>query len=260
MSSIAILSDIHSNLVALEAVLKDVRESGAARIVFLGDIVGYGASPAACVEWVRRLGGHCVMGNHDAAIRVCRRPGFEPQQKNWRDDDYAAGLMYSARQLDDGQAGWLATRPYWMWIPGAFLAHGSMDDPYAFNYIEDDDSAAPTIALLADAEEQTGFFGHTHEQKVFTGPERAVEWLDELRFRIPESVPCAVTVGSVGQPRHESDRRASWTLWHPAERVVEFRKVEYDRLKAATQVIEAGLPLDGALRLLAPGEQAMLPA
>lgn len=60
MSKIAILSDIHSNLPALQAVLSEVQSSGAGRIVFLGDIVGYGASPAECVDWVRKLGGECV--------------------------------------------------------------------------------------------------------------------------------------------------------------------------------------------------------
>jgi len=63
MSTIAILSDIYSNLTAFKAVLRDVKESGARQIIFLGDIVGYGSHPAECVEWVRKLGGHCVMGN-----------------------------------------------------------------------------------------------------------------------------------------------------------------------------------------------------
>ena len=75
MSEIAILSDIHTNLPALEAVLRDVDQSEAGRIVFLGDIVGYGASPAECVDLVRKHGGECVMGNHDLAIKRIRMRG-----------------------------------------------------------------------------------------------------------------------------------------------------------------------------------------
>ena len=75
MSKIALLSDIHSNLPAFQAVLRDVRVSGANQIVFLGDIVGYGASPAKCVDLVRKLGGKCVMGNHEPATLAVRKLG-----------------------------------------------------------------------------------------------------------------------------------------------------------------------------------------
>ena len=77
MQKIAILSDIHANLPALEAVLREVEQCGAGRIVFLGDIVGYGASPAECVDRVREHGGECVMGNHDIAIKIVVNESIE---------------------------------------------------------------------------------------------------------------------------------------------------------------------------------------
>lgn len=256
--TIAILSDIHSNLIALKAVLRDVRESGARQIVFLGDIVGYGPHPAECVEWVRKLGGHCVMGNHDAAIKMCREPGFRFPQSNWRDDDYAAGLVYSAEQLNDEQAAWLEGLPYWMPVSGAVVAHASLDDMNFFNYIEDDESARPSLELLSKSAVKVGFFGHTHRQEVFPESADGLEWLGENRFRIREGMPCVVMAGSVGQNRHESDRRACWTLWEPATRTVEFHRVEYDRIDAARQVVAAGLPRSGAVRLLMSEEQERL--
>lgn len=140
--------------------LREVKSSGAEDIVFLGDIVGYGASPAECVKWVRKLSGQMVIGNHDAALRVFRKSGYEPPQTNWRRDDYAGE-------------------------------------------------------------------------------------------------PCAITVGSVGQPREEDNRKASWALWDPEHRMVEFRRTEYDRLKAARDIVNAGLPLDAALRLLEPEEMKL---
>ncbi len=256
--SIAILSDIHSNLPAFKAVLRDVKQSGARQIVFLGDIVGYGSRPAECVEWVRKLGGHCVMGNHDVAIKQCRVPGFRFAQSNWATDDYAAGLMHSAKQLDDKQAAWLGGLPYWMPVSGAVVAHASLDEMNCFNYIEDDGSARPSLELLSKNAVKTGFFGHTHRQEVFPDSADGLEWLDEKRFRIQEGMPCVVMVGTVGQNRHETDRRACWTLWEPSTRTVEFRQVEYDRIEAAREVIEAGLPRDGALRLLTQEEMERL--
>ena len=78
MPKIAILSDIHGNLPALQAVLKRVAKSGAEEIVFGGDLVGYGASPRECVELVRGLGGHCVLGNHDAYTKQVADNAREP--------------------------------------------------------------------------------------------------------------------------------------------------------------------------------------
>jgi diadenosine tetraphosphatase ApaH/serine/threonine PP2A family protein phosphatase len=255
MSTIAILSDIHSNLIALKAVLRDVKESGARQIIFLGDVVGYGSHPAECVEWVRKLGGHCVMGNHDAAMKMCRTPGFRFDQPDWREDDYAAGLVHSSKQLSDEQASWLAGMPYCIEIPGAVVAHASLNDMNFFNYIEDDKSARPSLDILARNSDKVGFFGHTQRQEVFPDSGDGLEWLDENRFRIQEGMPCVVMVGSVGQNRDETDRRACWTLWEPTTLTAEFRKVEYDRVEAARQIVAAGLPIHAARRLLTPEEQ-----
>lgn len=258
MPTIAILADIHSNLIAFKAVLKDVMKSGAERIIFLGDIVGYGSHPAECVDLVRKLGGECVMGNHDEEIKVCRKPGFQFADPDWRENDYAAGLVHSSQHLNEGQAAWIAGLPYWLQIPGGVVAHASLDHPTVFNYIEDEESAAPTLALLKRCPQPVGFFGHTHIQRVFTEPGQSVEWHESGRFTIPQGVACAVTVGSVGQPRQPNDLRACWALWDPETRTVELRRVHYDRVAAARQVVAAGLPLDGALRLLAPGEEKEL--
>jgi len=255
MPPIAILSDIHSNLIALNAVLRDVMASGAKHIVFLGDIVGYGARPSECVELVRKLGGHCVMGNHDQAMKECRKPGFKFDKANWQEHDYEAGLMHSAKQINEEQAAWIAGLPYWLQIAGGVVAHASLNDIGSFKYIEDGESAAPTIALLKKCPEPVGFFGHTHLQEVYPEIPDGIEMLDERSFRIREGDPCVVMVGSVGQNRHEADRRACWTLWHHEERIVEFRQMEYDRLEAARQIIAAGLPMNGARRLLAAGEE-----
>lgn len=258
MSKIAILSDIHGNLPALEAVLRDVEECGADQIVFLGDIVGYGASPAECVNLVRRHGGCCVMGNHDAEIRQVRRRGASVREPNWRSCAYHAGLAHAARCLDMAQAEWLAALPFRLRIPGAWIAHASLNEPQAFEYVQDAASATPTLSILRKERNKLGFFGHTHEIGVFAEDPARLEWLDAARVRIPADTSCAVTVGSVGQSRHETDRRATWALWDTKTREVTFRHTDYDRIRAVRDIIDTGLPLESGLRLLTNMELQVL--
>jgi len=250
MPTVAILADIHSNIQALESVLREAKHCGAERIVFLGDIVGYGGSPAECVKLVRELGGACVMGNHDAEIQDVRQRGCTFSDPDWTGSEYEAGLAHSARCLDADQAEWLAALPYRMKLPGGFGAHGSLDRPEAFNYIDDVESARPTLDILRKETFKVGFFGHTHVQGIFAEDEDALEWLDETRVRIPAGLACAVTVGAVGRPRHDAEGRAAWVLWDSDTGVVDFRKTVYNRIGAARAVALAGLPMESSLALL----------
>ncbi len=256
MESIALITDIHANLPAFKNVLRDVQASGATEIVFLGDIVGYGASPAECVRLVRGLGGRCVMGNHDHYMAKYRDGRYGRDDPRRKKDGYLAGLIHAADTLPEEDADWLAKLPYGGIIKGAYVAHGSLDDPEIFNYIEDAESAADTLALLADAEFKIGFFGHTHQPGIFSEDDAKLEWINDTTVRIPEGLACAVTVGSCGQPRTPDDLRACWALWKPAGRVVEFKRTEYSRPQAAQDIEKAGLPLESAARLLNDAEYA----
>lgn len=255
---IAILSDVHANMQALVAVLREVQVSGAERIVFLGDVVGYGAAPAECVELIRKLGGDCVTGNHEEAVRMVHRRGLQDMPADWKRDGYLAGLVHSAKSLNDEQVGWLTELPYYLRIPGAVVAHACLENEQRFRYIEDAKAATPTLALLKSDRHNVGFFGHTHAQEVFPDPAGDVEWLDETRFKVPVGMSCVVMVGAVGQPRHAMDRRASWVVWDADKGVVELRRTEYKRLAAAKAIIQAGLPAESAMRLLTEPETAIL--
>lgn len=254
MPTIAILSDIHCNLPALEAVLREVAQCGAEHTVFLGDIVGYGGSPSECVNLVRKAGGACVMGNHDFEIQSVRKRGCTFRDPDWKCFEYEAGLAHSAKCLDADQAQWLAALPYRMKLPGAIAAHGSLDEPEAFNYIKDAESAAPTLAILKKESAKVGFFGHTHVQDIFVEEFDALEWLDATRVKIPAGVACAVIVGAVGRPHSDAEGRAAWVLWNPEDGVVEFRKTPYNRLLAARAIALAGLPMESSLILLTAKE------
>lgn len=197
------------------------------------------------------------MGNHDVEIREVRRSGFCFSDTDWESCGYQAGLAHAARCLDAGQAEWLAGLPYDMRIPGAVVAHATLAEPEAFDYIKDGETAEPTLTILREGKIKVGFFGHTHVADIFAEDQEALEWLDETTVKIPPGIACAVTVGAVGQPRHKTDRRAAWVLWDPVKGVVEFRKTGYDRLRAAKDIVNAGLPPDSALRLLTDEELAL---
>ena len=255
---IAILSDIHANRPALEAVLREVKQCGVDRVVFLGDIVSYGASPAECVDRVRELGGEWVMGNHDIAIKRVRMRGRQGMGDGWEKSGYFAGLVHAAESLNGEQASWLESLPFTLKIPGAIVAHANLHEPEGFDSITDAASAAPSLKTLMASSSKTGFFGHTHIQQVFSDPSGKIEWLDPMRFNVPVDLPCAVMVGSVGQPLHETDLRAAWVLWSPVERIVEFCKTDYDQLQASRNIVNSGLPLESARRLLTTDEVKFL--
>ena len=190
------------------------------------------------------------MGNHDVEIQSVRKRGCTFRDPDWKCLEYEAGLAHSARCLDAAQAQWLAALPYRMRLPGAIAAHGSLDEPEAFNYIVGSESAAPTLAVLKGEPVKVGFFGHTHVQDIFSEEFDALEWLDATRVKIPVGLACAVTVGAVGRPYKDAECRAAWVLWDPEEGVVEFRKTNYNRREAARAIALAGLPMESSLVLL----------
>jgi len=224
MSKIAILADIHANLPALEAVLRDVEKSGATRIVFLGDIIGYGMDAKECVDLVRRHGGECVMGNHEMAFLRIRKAGNKALPPGWEKSGYFTGIVRAVETLSQGDASWIASLPFTLKIPGAIVAHANLHEPEGFEGITDLEAAAATLAELDRGLEKVGFFGHTHVQRVFCSEPDKIQWLDDGSFYVSEITSCMTMVGSVGEPLEENDPLAAWVLWNSEERVVELRK------------------------------------
>jgi predicted phosphodiesterase len=251
MPSIALLSDIHSNIHALRAVLRDVAACLIQEIVFCGDLVGYGPHSAECVKLVRESGGRAILGNHDYYTLVAReRPGFLPSDRESRTNPVLAGIRHALKSLDDDALDWLGTLPMALKLPGALVTHASLHDCQNWPYLRDAASALPTLELLSHSEVDVGFFGHTHRQEWFALPGTpAPEALSGKAFRIPEGGVCAVLVGSVGQPR-TSDTRAAWTVWDSDAHTFDFRRTEYPSALAAADIREAGLPESSARRLV----------
>jgi diadenosine tetraphosphatase ApaH/serine/threonine PP2A family protein phosphatase len=237
MSRILILSDIHANMEALDAVLADAREAGA--VWCLGDIVGYGPEPAASLEWVR---GNCdivLSGNHDYAVfDLTATQSFNPAA--------AAAAKWTRDQLTEEQLAYLRSLDSRIDCGGVTLAHGSPADPiwtYILTVIEARDAFEAFDGDLC-------LVGHTHVACYFLDNGRTIQ-----RAVAENDVPLAlsggryiVNPGSVGQPR-DRDPRAAY-LWYDDEAgTVTWKRTPYDILTVQAKIRAAGLPERLASRL-----------
>ena len=237
---LALISDIHANLEALEAVLADVARAGADRVACLGDIVGYGSDPCACLDRVRDLGAVAIVqGNHDAYVADDRDVlGFNPLA--------IEATRWTRRQLGDERRAWLASLPFEASIsPDVVLVHASRPDPEAWSYVRFSDDAAET---LQQQTETLCCYGHTHTPIAFALVSGEVRELDRSEYDLASGDRWLINVGSVGQPR-DGDWRAAWSMLDTAEWTLTRHRVEYDVETCMRKIIDAGLPERLATRL-----------
>jgi predicted phosphodiesterase len=234
-----ILSDIHANLEAHQAVLADAYGKYD-RIVCLGDLVGYGADPNAIVDWARESVAVIIRGNHD---RV--NAGTDPDALESFNPAAHSSTIWTRKALLPESRGYLHRLPRGpLPYEGVDLVHGSPVDED--EYVVTASDAAP---LLVHLEAPLTFFGHTHRQGGFRLARRSVAFLSTARrVEIEPKYFYLVNPGSVGQPR-DGDPRAAYALYSPEERAVEFRRVAYDVERAAAKIRAAGLPDFLAARL-----------
>ncbi|SFC91109.1 phosphoesterase, MJ0936 family [Bosea sp. CRIB-10] len=240
---IAILSDIHANREAFEAVLAAVRRLAPDRLVLLGDLVGYGPEPGFCVDAARELvaaGAICVRGNHDEAA-VHGPSGMTPNA-------HEAALWTKAR-LSAEQSAFLAGLPLTVELDGVLFVHASARDPADWHYVRDLRSAE---ACLAATDAATVVCGHTHLPTIFYArPGREPVAFIPLR-NLPAPLSAVhrhvVVVGAVGQPR-DGDPAACFALLDTQAREVTMARVPYDTQDTARKIRAAGLPDWLGLRL-----------
>ncbi|MEO5719912.1 MAG: metallophosphoesterase family protein [Chthoniobacterales bacterium] len=233
----AILSDIHANLEALEAVLADARTVGCTEFVCLGDVVGYNASPRECIRALQDLGGPVVKGNHD------EQAGAEHPAQEFTAQALAA-ILWTRDLLTPEEKNWLETRELTRQVDGFTMVHATLDAPQHWEYVFNDFDAAASLKLQRTP---VCFFGHTHVPLAYVkgdGVHRIA--LDRLTVR-PER-KYLINVGSVGQPR-DGDSRAAYCTYDSDAGVVELRRVEYDFAATQAKIRAAGLPEGLAWRL-----------
>jgi predicted phosphodiesterase len=238
---IAVLSDIHANLAALEAVVSDLPEVD--QVWVLGDIVGYGPQPNEVFGTLQAMGARSVLGNHDgAAIGTVDAAYFNP--------DARAAIEWTAGVVDANARAYIASLPEVRRDGDLTAVHGSPRDPI-WEYITGPSIAAPNFAAF---DTRLCLFGHTHMPMVF----RSVDGGIEPILGLPgEAVALGteralVNPGSVGQPR-DGLADAAYAILETANGVegdtVEFRRVRYDIDSTQRRMLDAGLPARLADRL-----------
>jgi diadenosine tetraphosphatase ApaH/serine/threonine PP2A family protein phosphatase len=217
-------------------------EAGRCRIdkyLCLGDVVGYGADPDACIESVMALDAEMLIaGNHDwGALGRIDLDYFNEYAKEailWtRDILSRRGLDYlgSFRLVSEGI--------------DFSLVHGSLEEPGEFRYITNPDNAGATISLM---KKRLCFVGHTHVAGTFCHNNKIIKYSAQPVIEIERGRKYIVNVGSIGQPR-DGDRRASFAVFDTANKSVEIKRVPYDIDTAAKKILKAGLPAMLAERL-----------
>ena len=227
----AIISDIHANAAALRATLADAHRRGVKRVVCLGDVVGYGPAPKEALALVRRTAAACIAGNHDSAVSGAR-------DINDFNDFAADAVSRHQVMLGKTEKEWLRRLPH-VWTSPPFklpqsgesvrfaCAHGSFDDPQAFNYIfEADDAAASWNARS----EPLLFVGHTHVPALFVlGASGTPHKLEPTSFVMEPGKRYIVNPGSVGFPRSGTGACfSSYCIFNDSTAAVEFVTVPFD--------------------------------
>ena len=243
MTAYLILSDIHSNLEALEAVLASVAGDWD-RLLVLGDLVGYGGDPNGVVDRIRALGPAAVIrGNHDKA--AC---GIDDASNFNQIARYAA--LWTGEVLTEDNREYLRALPAGpvMIDDRVEICHGSPFDEDHYIFDADDAQRA-----LDASERQLCLFGHTHLPVIFKSENWALQgYVPEgevpVSLVLREGVRYVVNAGSVGQPR-DGDARAAFALYTPETLTLELRRVPYAVDAAQRRIIVAGLPASLANRL-----------
>jgi diadenosine tetraphosphatase ApaH/serine/threonine PP2A family protein phosphatase len=234
---IAVVSDLHSNLVALDAVI-----AAAGRVDgwwHLGDVVGYGPEPDLVVGRLRDLDAVGIQGNHDAAA-------LGGPEIDWFNPDARRAMEWTRMTISPGTRTWLAGLQPTRVIGEMTLVHGSPRDPI-WEYVTSVPVARANLAVLAT---RVGLHGHTHLPMAWLEEDGSIEVVSpsdgsvlDLRGR-----RALVNPGSVGQPR-DGDPRAAYLVLDSEADTVTWRRVEYDIAAVQAAMREAGLPANLSARL-----------
>jgi diadenosine tetraphosphatase ApaH/serine/threonine PP2A family protein phosphatase len=240
MTKVLVISDVHANITALEAVLADAGKVD--EVWCLGDIAGYGPDPNECVERIRALPElTCMMGNHDyGAVGDMTLDIFNIDAKK--------ALLWQRNILTDASKEFLRTLSQKPQVRGSVtLVHGSPRDPI-WEYVMNTLVARINMDYF---ETLWCFMGHSHFQAVF----QYNAGTDDVSIEVPKPSEryelkerAMLNPGSVGQPR-DRDPRAAYAIFHPKTKLWEPRRVEYDFKSVQKRILEAGLPPRHAERL-----------
>ncbi len=233
----AIFGDIHANLEALQAVLKDAEAHEVTHYVCMGDVVGYNANPHECVKIIQDLECPVVKGNHDEMASLeDDLTGFNPLAEE--------AINWTRQQLTPEDKQWLRDLKMVRQVRDFTIVHATLDTPHKWGYVFNQLDAAASFNYQHT---QICFYGHTHAPRAYIR-DSSVKTVVLDKLQIEPGKKYFVNVGSVGQPR-DGDWHAAYCLYHPERQLVELRRLEYDIWTAQDKIVDAGLPQRLADRL-----------
>jgi len=239
---IAVISDVHGNLEALQAVLGEIGRAEAAQVLCLGDVVGYGPDPAACVRLMTETGAVWLRGNHDLAVLPEQRLLRARFRGNAR-----VALDWSEGRLDEEARALVRSLPTAVVGPWGVAAHGTVGDcmQYVFGPVEAGQAMDEAVSLQPAPVQgvQILWLGHSHLPVAYedaTPAPREVGW-DYGRPLALTPGRWLINPGSVGQPR-DGDPRARWALLDLENLTVTLQATQYDYESTQAKMLRAGLP------------------
>jgi diadenosine tetraphosphatase ApaH/serine/threonine PP2A family protein phosphatase len=236
----AVIADIHSNLEAFQAVLKDLEERGGIDDIWcLGDIVGYGPDPHECIQLLRQYRGACVAGNHDwAAIGKLDTAAFNPEA--------AAACQWTAEALTEEDVVYLASLPLTLSQGDFTLVHGSPREPI-WEYLLSTQEARANFGCFHS---RFCLIGHSHSPLLFELDSKKSCRLHQLPEQLPLNTESRLIIncGSVGQPR-DGDPRASYAIIDTELKALQHCRIKYNYKLTQEKILDADLPMRLASRL-----------
>ncbi len=241
---IAVITDLHANREALEAVLEHTRRLGVDRYALLGDFVGYGADPAWVVDEVMALrdaGAWLVGGNHDAAVVSGARSSMRPEARHV--------IEWTRSRLSEAQLAFLGSLGMTAEWGDVLFVHANAYNPPGWDYVQ---GRLEAVRSMSATRCRVTFCGHMHEPRLFhlSGLGKAGEFTPTHGTTVPllASRQWLVIPGACGQPR-DGDPAACYATYDDTRSEVSYWRVPYDHETAAAKIREANLPQELATRL-----------
>ncbi|MBT3298237.1 metallophosphoesterase family protein [archaeon] len=239
---VAIISDIHGNLEALNSVYNDISRSKIDKIICLGDIIGYGAEPSETIDFIIKNKIESIIGNHELAL-------LNPNKMKTFNRYAKEAIILTKKQLNKKQIDYISKLPVNLKFNGSLFVHGFPPDQVGeYIYLKNNDELIKAFNLIKS---QICFVGHTHEQKIYSydGNKVIKRYLLEGKRVIDKKLKHIINVGSVGQPR-DSNNNAKYIIFDTKSFELEIKSIKYNPKKTYDIMIKRGFPEFNAKRLV----------
>lgn len=236
---IALIADIHGNLEALQAVLKDIKKQGITKVYCLGDYIDYGAKPEEVVVLTKEF--PAVLGNHDAAL-------FNTEVLKWFNDTAIESSKFSRKSLSKESKDFIKNLPLKLETKEFYMVHAL--PPESFEDYITECKKTQLAEAFSSFSQRVCFVGHTHVFGTYVlTPRKQIKKLSLTRScKLQPRYKYIINVGSVGQPR-DGDNRAGYLLFNTKTDCVKVRRVKYNIKRTQERILQAGLDEENAIRL-----------